>query len=60
MKNLWQTSLLTYSRVFEIRNVECVVCQRSGGSVFDIIQFNSDNTIGYNYKNKRVMYGVLR
>lgn len=31
----------------------------SGGSVFDIMQFNSDNTIEYNYRNKRVMYGVL-
>lgn len=45
--------------MFETRNVEHAVCQRSGGSVFDIMQFNSDNTIGYNYRNKRVMYGVL-
>lgn len=31
--------------MLEIRNVECAVWQRSEGSVFDIIQFNSDNTI---------------
>lgn len=29
------------------------------GSIFDIIRFSGDNTIGYNYRTKRVMYVVL-
>lgn len=47
--------------MFESRNVERAVCQRSGGSVFDIMQFNSDNTIGGTITGASVfMYGVLR
>lgn len=35
-------------------DVECAVCQ------VDIIRFNDDNTIGYNYRSKRVLYVILR